>query len=96
MPVSISLETLSGFQKMLTTGGFGQLMSDFQVIQKEFIPWVYQQNAAFIQWLERELRTGDIVVTHHLPSERIIARHYIGNVLNRFLVCDLTNLILEP
>jgi predicted phosphodiesterase len=73
---------------------FSQLMSDFLVI-REFTPWVYHQNTAFIQWLERELRPGDIVITHHLPSDQIIAPRYIGNVLNRFFVSDLTNLILE-
>ena len=73
---------------------FARLMSDFLVI-REFTPWVYQQNAALTEWLERELRPGDIVVTHHLPSERIIASQYAGSVLNRFFVSDLTSLILE-
>lgn len=73
---------------------FTAMMSDFLLI-RQFTPWVYQRNASFMEWLQSELQRGDLVVTHHLPSPRVIARQYAGSVLNRFFVSDLTELILD-
>jgi Icc-related predicted phosphoesterase len=32
---------------------------------------------------------GDVVVTHHLPSERLISPKFRANDLNRFYVCPM-------
>ena len=42
-------------------------MSDFSVI-RDFQSWVYEENARAVTFFRRELREGDVVVTHHLPS----------------------------
>jgi predicted phosphodiesterase len=69
-------------------------MNDFSVI-KEFRPWVYEQNAAHVGWLTEVVAEGDIVVTHHLPTQRSVASRFVGNPLNAFFVCDLEKLIEE-
>ena len=72
-------------------------MNDFQVIP-EFESWVYDENARALELLENELGPGDIIVTHHLPSQRSVAPRYRGHPLNPFFVCDVEPLIVarEP
>jgi len=82
------------FADDLQNSVYSYAMSDFSVI-KGFVPWVYERHRACRAFLERELREGDVVLTHHLPSPRLIAPQYVGNPLNRFFVADLTDLILE-
>jgi Icc-related predicted phosphoesterase len=69
-------------------------MNDFSAIQ-DFESWVYAENARAVAFFERQMRPGDIVVTHHLPSQRCVAPRFTGNSLNPFFVCDLTGLIME-
>src|SRR5579872_3193567 len=69
-------------------------LNDFALIQG-FIPWVYERYAACRAFLDQELRQGDIVLTHHLPSLSLIAPQFAGSPLNRFFAADLTDLILE-
>ena len=71
-----------------------RMLSDFSVIQ-DFESWVYGENLAAVDFLSQNLRKGDIVVTHHLPSPQCVSSRYADSVLNPFFVCDLTNLILE-
>jgi len=47
-------------------------MNDFSAI-KDFESWVYEENARAVAFFEQQLRPGDIVVTHHLPSQRCVA-----------------------
>ena len=69
-------------------------MTDFSAIE-DFESWVYEENARAVALFEEWLRPGDIVVTHHLPSQRCVAPRFVGHPLNPFFVCDLTNLIVE-
>jgi predicted phosphodiesterase len=69
-------------------------MSDFQVI-REFESWVYEDNARAREFFEAELCEGDIVVTHHLPSQKSVTPEYVGHPLNPFFVCDVEVLIRE-
>lgn len=73
---------------------FKRAMTDFSVIEG-FESWVYADNARAVDFLDRELRPGDVVVTHHLPSQRSVSPHYVGHPLNPFFVCDLESLILD-
>jgi Icc-related predicted phosphoesterase len=70
------------------------MMTDFSLIAN-FESWVYEENARAITFLEENLRAGDVVLTHHLPSQRCMSPRFVGHPLNPFFVCDLTNLILE-
>ena len=73
---------------------YAQQLNDFDMIKK-FVPWVYEQNTAALEFFEKELQKDDIVVTHHLPSSQSVHPAYAGSVLNRFFLCDVENLIRE-
>src|SRR5688572_15429899 len=69
-------------------------MTDFSAIS-EFESWVYDENARALAFFERHLSEGDIVITHHLPSQRSVAARFVGHPLNAFFVCDVERLIEE-
>ena len=68
-------------------------MSDFSYIKD----WrrIYEEHEYAISFLNREVKQGDIVITHHLPSELSIAPQYKRDTLNRFFCHDMTNFILD-
>lgn len=67
-------------------------MNDFRVI-RGFESWVYAENARAIELLERELREGDVVVTHYLPTPASIASQWSDSALNPFFLCDVEDLL---
>lgn len=69
-------------------------LTDFWAIEG-FEPWVYEQNRKAVDYLKKELRPGDIVVTHHLPSPPCVAPQHRGSPLNPYFVCNMSDLILE-
>lgn len=69
-------------------------MNDIHQIQN-FKPWVYDKQLEFEKMLEQHLDTGDVVISHHMPSYRSVDRAYTGSPLNRFFVCEMEKLILE-
>ena len=73
---------------------FRHAMTDFSVI-RDFESWVYDENARAVAFLREEVREGDVVVTHHLPSLASIAPRFAHSPLNPFFVCDLEPLIRE-
>lgn len=78
---------------------YSRLIKDFRYI-KSFVPWVYEQNAATTAFLNHEVRRGDIVITHHVPSPRCLPQSgpYKDHDINRFYLSDMTETILwnEP
>lgn len=69
-------------------------MSDFTEI-RDFETWVYAENERAVAMLQAELCEDDIVITHHLPSQRSVSSRFRGHPLNPFFVCDLEALIAE-
>ena len=67
-------------------------LNDFAVI-KNFSRWWKTQNALDVQFLRNNVRSGDIVVTHHLPSERSVSDRFKGSTYNCFFVCPMDDLI---
>jgi predicted MPP superfamily phosphohydrolase len=65
-------------------------MNDFQQI-RDFEPWVYEQNQLARAWVE--CCGADIIVTHHLPSNRSVPVRFRGSALNRFFVDDCEEII---
>jgi Icc-related predicted phosphoesterase len=82
------------FRSYPLTERLRRAMCDFSMI-RGYESWVYEENARAVEFLERELREGDIVVTHHLPSQRSVAARFSGHPLNPFFVCDVEDLIRE-
>ena len=74
---------------------FRRAMADFSRIHG-FESWVYRENARALDFLNGELRRGDIVITHHLPARASIAPQFEGNALNSFFVCDVEADLLQP
>lgn len=50
---------------------------------------------ADIEFLTQNLREGDIVITHMLPSHDLIDGQYIGDSDNMYYVSDVHNLIIQ-
>ena len=46
-------------------------------------------------FLRENVRPGDVVVTHHLPSWRSVHQRFAGGQLNRFFVHPLDDLVEE-
>lgn len=67
-------------------------LNDFRLI-RGFAPWVHQQNAAFAAYMDEALVESDVVVTHHLPSDRSVSPRHHGSPINRFFVSRMDNLI---
>jgi len=70
------------------------IWSDFLSI-KDLHQWVYKQSAKSVEFLRRELRQGDVVVTHFLPSWKSVHPKYAASDVNCFFVHDLEELIIE-
>ena len=71
--------------------GVERMLADFKVI-KNFKPWVYERNAESMKFLKTACKAGDIVVTHHLPSQRSVDAKYKGSLLNAFFVCEMDDM----
>jgi predicted phosphodiesterase len=81
------------FRREPAADRFKRHVTDFKVIP-DFESWVSAENARAIAFLESELREGDIVVTHYLPSHGSVAPSFVGHPLNPFFVCDVEPLIV--
>lgn len=68
-------------------------VNDFRAITS-FEPWVYEENEATVRYLSHVVVEDDVVVTHHLPSYRSVARQYVGSPANAFFVCDVEEVML--
>ena len=73
---------------------YENILNDFRMI-RGFKKEVYAANAKAHQFLEGEVRQGDVVVTHHLPSLESVSARFKAGPLNRFFVSPLDDLILE-
>lgn len=68
-------------------------MMDFRVIKGGFRHWVQKQNKITIKFFEENVQPSDIVITHHMPSNRSTAPRFVGSELNQFFVCCNEGLI---
>ena len=69
-------------------------MTDFKAIQG-LKRWVYRENEETQAYFADNVQEGDVVVTHHLPCSLSIADQFKTSALNRFFVCDMSELILD-
>jgi hypothetical protein len=71
---------------------------DFNAIEKAtFVqygtPRLYAAGLLSRAFLEREIRAGDVVVTHHLPHWNSVQPQFAGNPTNRYYVHDVSDLL---
>ncbi len=81
------------FERQKDNRIYCQQMNDFHVIGG-FDPWVYEQNEQTLAGFHANMCAGDIVVTHHLPSQLSVHPKFQRSSLNRFFVCDVEDLIV--
>jgi predicted phosphodiesterase len=72
--------------------GLERGLSDFRMIHN-IRNEVYQEFGLFKAFLESKLQKGDIVVSHHGPSERSVAPQYKGDPGNCYFVTDMEDII---
>lgn len=66
--------------------------ADFKYIP-EFRDWICDENIKSKNFLENNVKEGDVVITHHMPSELCIDDKYKGDLSNCFYVCNMEQLI---
>ena len=69
-------------------------LSDFRAIIG-FKKWVYEVNKETLDYFNNNLKQGDYLITHHAPCSLSISEEYTGSPLNRFFVCDISEMIRE-
>ena len=69
-------------------------MTDFEQIV-DFHPWVVQENQKFRDFAEKNMKAGDVVITHYLPSMRSVSPRYKGSATNPFFVSEMDQLIYD-
>lgn len=67
-------------------------LNDFYSILN-FREWVYKENENSVKYLSDHVTETDIVVTHHLPTNCSIHKNYQNDILNRFFVCNMNEMI---
>jgi Icc-related predicted phosphoesterase len=67
---------------------------DFRMISGGCHP-VFSQNTQSKEFLKNEVKSGDIVVTHHLPSKKCVHPRWEMMDGNCFFVCDMDSVILN-
>ena len=67
---------------------YKNMLNDFRRIQS-FERRVYDENRRAVRYLQDQIVPGDVVVTHHLPSELSVPDQYKGSPTSRFYVCHM-------
>jgi predicted phosphodiesterase len=67
---------------------------DFRMVESGSVA-VYRQNALSKQFLRNEVKEGDVVVTHHLPSPKCVHPQWEGMPTNCYFVCDMEDVMLN-
>jgi predicted phosphohydrolase len=69
-------------------------VADFQYIPG-FEPWVYNEHTAAVKYFRKNVKEGDVLITHHLPSEACVSPRFRGDPLNRFFVGEIDTILRE-
>jgi predicted phosphodiesterase len=67
-------------------------MNDFDQI-RNLHEDVGEWNRLSVRYLEETIEPGDVVVTHHLPSQRCVHPRYAKSSLNAYFVCDVEHVM---
>jgi predicted phosphodiesterase len=69
----------------------GMINDPFQI--KPFYEPMLERNRRFLEFMESELKPGDVVVTHHLPSEKSTPAIFRNSPSQPWFLCDMESLI---
>lgn len=70
------------------------MLNDFRVING-FEQWLYSENERMVKYISDNVQPDDVVITHHLPLMSSIAARFNNNDLNRFYLCDMSDVIFD-
>lgn len=73
---------------------YERFMNDFALIQ-EFKPGVYERNVESQEFLKQLPADIDILITHHLVSPQSVHAKYQNHPINRYFLCDVSEVILD-
>ena len=88
------LGTTLWFRPDPETLAWRRLLNDFERIL-DFDTWLERENQRALDFLHAELRAGDVVISHHLPTQNAVAPDFRDGPLGPFFVCDVERLIIE-
>lgn len=71
------------------------LLGDFRHIHG-LSTWVNDVSRMSEKFLQDKIREDSIVVTHHSPHSRCMAPRFAGNILNRYFIHDLGDVVGKP
>ena len=66
--------------------------SDFKAIKDSYTQ-LFRENTRAVEFLNRVVRAGDTVITHHLPTVKSVSAQYAGSPINCYFVCPMDKLI---
>ena len=93
--LSTDEEWARGVIRTVTEKGIhDQVYCDFEAIEN-LDTWVYEENGRAVRFLYDNMREGDIVVTHFLPTQKSVAQRFKGALSNCWFVSDVEQLIKE-
>jgi Icc-related predicted phosphoesterase len=69
-------------------------LNDFAIIENAD-PWIFDENEKAKKFLEDEVKKGDVIITHHIPSPKSIHQKFAGQPTNCYFLCNMEGLILE-
>lgn len=82
------------FPETVAAKTWAHAWSDFGKI-KGLKNWVYHENRKFASFIQANLKQGDIVVTHHLPSSAVVSERYINDDSNCYFVSEMSPEIVD-
>lgn len=68
-------------------------LNDFHLI-RDFESWVFEVNANSVDFLSKNIKPTDIVVTHHIPTQHGSDRKWWGTPLQPFFVCNMEKTLI--
>lgn len=86
------LGTTLWFSKTKNTVSREWMINDFRMIDNA-TDEIYNLSDKSQKWLHDTVKDGDIVITHHLPSQKCVSTRFMGSHLNDFFVCDVEELM---
>lgn len=67
-------------------------LSDFRAIG-DFQEWIWEEFERDRQFLQENIRTGDVVVTHHLPTRESVAPRWRNASLNCYFLGNVEDIV---
>jgi len=70
-----------------------RMLNDFNVIHG-FRDWVFEVNTKSVEFLVKNVKPTDIVVTHHLPTAQASDKKWWDSPLQPFFVCNMERVLI--